>query len=57
MLQAVSVAAEGWQPDDNYFHLAPGCPRVIRFQPRGSPRAFRVEVGALNLRGTVTLRA
>lgn len=56
MLQAVALTAEGWEPDDNYLHLAPGCPREVRFRPVGAPRAFRVEVSALNLRGTVNLR-
>lgn len=56
MLQAVALTAEGWEPDDNFLHLAPGCPREVRFRPVGAPRAFRVEVSALNLRGAVNLR-
>lgn len=57
ILQAVSLSAEGWLPDDNFFHLAPTCPRVVHFRPGPVAKPFRVEVSALNLRGAVNLRA
>jgi beta-mannosidase len=48
-LQAVSLVAEGWTPQDNHFHLVPGRARIVRFAPRGAAVPFRVEVRALNL--------
>lgn len=57
MLQAVSLSAEGWLPDDNFFHLAPSCPRVVQFRPGPVAKPFRVEVSALNLHGEVSVRA
>ena len=57
-LQAVSLACRGHRPEDDHFHLAPGRRRRIRFTPRGDPAApFRAELGALNLRETLPLRA
>lgn len=48
-LQAVSLVAEGWTPEDNHFHLVPGRARAVRFAARGTPSPFRVELRALNL--------
>ncbi|MFN8573356.1 MAG: hypothetical protein U0132_14990 [Gemmatimonadaceae bacterium] len=31
--QAIRIEADGWQPDDNYFHLAPNDPRQVRLVP------------------------
>lgn len=48
--QWVQIEIDGWQPDDSWFHLLPGCTRSIRLRPRadvvhGPPRG---EVTALN---------
>lgn len=50
----VHFDAQGWRADDEFFHLAPGCERLVGFEPVGPPRAdgslppWRVMVGALN---------
>ncbi|MGE5095819.1 MAG: glycosyl hydrolase 2 galactose-binding domain-containing protein, partial [Betaproteobacteria bacterium] len=49
-LQAVSASCEGFVPDDNYFHVAPGHARRIVFTPQGEAAAFRASFEALNLR-------
>jgi beta-mannosidase len=56
-LQSVSFDASGWLPDDNYFHLVPTRPKVVRFAATGggNPR-FRAHVEALNLRTPVAVR-
>ena len=50
------VDAEGFDAEDNYFHLLPGEPKLIRLKALGEtpmlPRGF---VEALNLRGTVRI--
>jgi beta-mannosidase len=33
--QSVAVELEGCEPDDNYFHLAPGSERIIKLRGRG----------------------
>jgi beta-mannosidase len=56
-LQSVSLSAEGYLPDDNHFHLAPGWRKRVRFRPdqhRTVP--FKAHLGALNLGETLTLR-
>jgi beta-mannosidase len=57
-LQAVSVACEGFVPDDNHFHLAPGRERhlVFRSSERNAAR-FKAHFEALNLSAPVTVRA
>jgi beta-mannosidase len=46
----VSVQADGYVCDDQYFHLPPGMVRVLRLTPRpgSTPRALRAQVEALN---------
>jgi beta-mannosidase len=46
----VSVQADGYVCDDQYFHLPPGMVRVLRLSPRpgASPRGLRGQVEALN---------
>jgi beta-mannosidase len=50
-LQAVRIEAEGYEPDDNYFHLSPTQTREIRFQRRDGARHLEVRIEALNLAG------
>lgn len=46
----VSVQADGYVCDDQYFHLPPGMVRVLRLVPRAGamPRGLRGQVEALN---------
>jgi beta-mannosidase len=46
----VSVQADGYVCDDQYFHLPPGMVRVLRLSPRrgSTPRGLRGQVEALN---------
>ena len=37
--QSVSLNFPGWLADDNWFHLAPGAPRIIRLRPHGGNEA------------------
>jgi beta-mannosidase len=56
-LQSVSFGAKGFLPDDNYFHLPPGRPKLVRFTAladRGLK--FRATLEALNLKNPVTVR-
>jgi len=32
-LHAVQIKCEGFLPDDNYFHLMPGEPRLVKLKP------------------------
>jgi len=49
-LQDVRVAAGGFTPSDNHFHLSPSCPRRIDFFPRGEATlTFEAVIEALNL--------
>ncbi len=56
--QSVRIACEGWQPDDNWFHLAPGLTRRIVLHRLDSAAAARPPcvVSALNATDSVTLR-
>lgn len=57
-LQAVAIECEGFRPDDDYFHLAPGIDKRVRLVPlEGAPRRFRADLEALNLDRVVTVRA
>ena len=56
-LQAASVACEGFEPDDNYFHVAPGRARRVVFTPRGEAKVFRANFEALNLREAIVATA
>jgi beta-mannosidase len=56
-LQAASVACEGFEPDDNYFHVAPGRAKRVLFTPRGEPKVFRASFEALNLREAIVATA
>jgi len=55
-LQTVAAQCRGYQPDDNYFHLAPGAPRVVRFAAAPGARAFKAYFSALNMEGYLTVR-
>ncbi|WP_186418439.1 glycoside hydrolase family 2 protein [Bosea sp. CS1GBMeth4] len=47
--QSVEIVDEGWRPERNWFHLAPGEPRRIRLRPRtGAAGAPAGEVRAVN---------
>ena len=57
-LQNVHFSIRGYNADDSYFHLAPHQERTIIFTRNdhsGSP--FKVDISALNLRESVTVRA
>jgi beta-mannosidase len=45
---AVRVAADGWRPDDNYFHIAPGSTRTVMLRSGGQPGSVAGWVTALN---------
>ncbi len=55
-LQAVSIAATGFIPDDNYFHLPPQRERSIRFSNNSGARKFKAEISAINLAESITVR-
>lgn len=56
-LQTVSLEAKGYRADDNYFHLAPGCKKQIRFFPHEhGANKFKAYIGALNLRESITVK-
>lgn len=56
-LQGVALAAPGFLPEDNHFHLAPGQARRIGFRPDAAdPGPFKVHVAALNLADPLTAR-
>jgi len=47
--QSVHISADGFQPDDNWFHLMPGHVRRIHLLPRSAAPSFpKVCVAALN---------
>ena len=53
---AVAIRAPGFRPDDNYLHLEPGRPRLVRLDPDGSgAREFVGTVEALNGVGPVPI--
>ena len=56
-LQSASIACAGWLPDDNYFHVVPGCEKRVVFRALAPEKSFRAELEALNLSETATLRA
>ncbi len=57
-LHSVRLSAQGFLPNDNYFHLAPARRKVVTFAPIGDPRStFRASIEALNLMGEVSLEA
>ncbi len=57
-LQAVSIACDGFAPDDNHFHLAPGAAKQLVFRALGGDAArFKAHFEALNLAVPVTVRA
>ena len=57
-LQSVHFDCAGFVPDDAHFHLAPGSARrlVFRAADGQEPKKFKVHVGALNIRESLTLR-
>ena len=48
-LQSVAVSCEGFTPDDDYFHVAPGHAKRVTFTPSAEGSAFRASLEALNL--------
>ena len=57
LLEGVRLRANGYLPDDNYFHLAPGRRKTITFAATADlAPGFVAEVEALNLAGVVTVR-
>ncbi len=56
-LQSVAVPADGFTPDDNYFHLAPNREKRIYFTAaNGGTAKFKAYLSALNYRDSLTLR-
>lgn len=57
-LQSASIACEGFAPDDNHFHLAPGREKRVVFRPLAAGVArFAAHLEALNLVAPVALSA
>ncbi|HEX3096615.1 MAG TPA: glycoside hydrolase family 2 protein [Usitatibacter sp.] len=56
-IQAASLTCEGYVPDDNYFHLAPGHEKRVAFLPAaGCDGRFEAILEALNLASPVAVR-
>jgi beta-mannosidase len=47
-LQAVAIECEGYRPDDNYFHVAPGRAKRVRFTPEAAQRPSHAWFAPLN---------
>jgi beta-mannosidase len=57
LLQGVQLAARGYLPDDNYFHLPPNHTRVVTFRSATAQRPpFKASIEALNM-DMVTVRS
>ena len=49
-LHHVFLKADGYMPDDNYFHLSPHRTKRVRFRPiKSDPPSFAAELEAVNL--------
>lgn len=46
--QSVELEVRGYEPDDNYFHLAPGAPRQVELRPTGTATKPQGAARALN---------
>ncbi len=55
-LQGVRVACEGYEPDDNHFHMAPHREKVIGFLCRDGQAPFEASFEAINLPAPVSAR-
>lgn len=55
-IQAAAFSIIGFEAEDNYIHLAPGCPRRVYFRPVGTPRPFKLSISGLNLEHSLTVR-
>jgi beta-mannosidase len=55
-LRNVNFDAPGLLPEDNYFHLTPARPKVVRLSPRQNGTRFKATISALNLPGPVAVR-
>ncbi|HET7730750.1 MAG TPA: hypothetical protein VFK48_12020 [Usitatibacter sp.] len=55
LLQSVRIACEGFEPDDNYFHLAPGREKRVTLAGIAPGAPFRGWVEALNLAEPIAL--
>lgn len=55
-LQSVGLSATGFTPDSNYFHLSPNRERAIRFVANTPSSKFKIEISALNLSESITVR-
>ena len=53
LLQSVAISCDGFTPDDNYFHVAPGHAKRITFTPQREASVFRASLEALNLREAI----
>ena len=54
LAQSVSLTVPGYLPDDNWFHLAPGRPKIIRLHPFGErPERIEAEIRQLGSSGVI----
>jgi beta-mannosidase len=57
-LESMHLSADGFLPEDNYFHLVPGRTKTVTFRPFGSERRrFAGYAEALNLKDAVRFTA
>jgi beta-mannosidase len=58
-LQNVYLSAVGFTSEDNYFHLAPNVVKkiILKINDNKSPIQFKLDLTAINLRDSVTVRA
>jgi len=55
-LHNVRLSANGYLPDDNYFHLPPGRSKVVRcVATTAMAKSFRGDIEALNFEGDITV--
>lgn len=55
LAQAVSLQADGWLADDNYFHIAPGIAKTLLLTPEPAARQAAISVSALNMQGSLKI--
>ncbi len=53
--QAIAIEVSGFVPDDNYFHLGPGCEKTVVLRPDGAASRFRGYAQAFNSTHSVRL--
>ena len=57
-LHGVRIFANGYLPEDNYFHLAPGRAKTVEFRPLSAqPPKFKALIEAMNMEATHVVTA